>query len=136
MISKAIFYFSFLFLLFFNCVLAQVKSNEPSKQKFTLSGTITDAKSNETIIGVNVYITELKTGTTTNEYGFYSITIPNGTYTVQLSSIGFETQEEKIVLDKNIKFNFKLSTAEEQLKEVVITDNRKATNIRKENSHI
>ena len=112
-------------------MVAQVKNNEPFKQKFTLSGTITDSKSNETVIGVNVYITELKTGTTTNEYGFYSITIPNGTYTVQLSSIGFETQEEKIVLDKNIKFNFKLSGSEEQLEEVVITDNRKATNIRK-----
>jgi hypothetical protein len=131
MISKAIFYISILFLLFFNSVFAQEKNNDPSKQKFTLSGTITDAKSNETVIGVNVYIAELKTGTSTNEYGFYSITIPNGTYTVQLSSMGFESMEEKIVLDKNVKNNFKLSAAEEQLQEVVVTDNRKATNIRK-----
>ena len=131
MTSKLIYYTTFLFLLVINSIFAQVKNNEPFKQKFTLSGTITDSKSNETVIGVNVYITELKTGTTTNEYGFYSITIPNGTYTVQLSSMGFETREEKIVLDKNIKFNFKLSGSEEQLEEVVITDNRKATNIRK-----
>ena len=131
MITKAFLYTSVLFLLFFNAVLAQEKNNESGKQKFTLSGTITESKSNETIIGVNVFIPELKTGTTTNEYGFYSITIPGGTYTIQLSSIGYETREEKIVLDKNIKNNFKLSASEEQLQEVVITDNRKATNIRK-----
>ena len=131
MITKAISYFTILSLLFLNTVVAQVKGNEPSKQKFTLSGTITDTRSNETVIGVNVYIAELKTGTTTNEYGFYSITIPNGTYSVQFSAIGFETTEVQIVLDKNIKNNFKLTASEEQLKEVVITDNRKATNIRK-----
>jgi outer membrane receptor protein involved in Fe transport len=129
--SKAFFYFTLLLIFTINSLFAQVKNNESSKQKFTLSGIISDSKSNETIIGVNVFIPELKTGTTTNEYGFYSITIPNGTYTIQLSSVGFQTLEEKIVLDKNIKNNYKLSGSEEQLQEVIITDNRKATNIRK-----
>lgn len=129
--SKAFFYFTLLLLFTINSLFAQVKNNDSSKQKFTLSGTISDSKSNETIIGVNVFIPELKTGTTTNEYGFYSITIPNGTYTIQLSSVGFQILEEKIVLDKNIKNNFKLAASEEQLQEVIITDNRKATNIRK-----
>jgi hypothetical protein len=117
MITKAISYFTILSLLFINTIAAQVKGNESSKQKFTLSGTITDTKSNETVIGVNVYIAELKTGTTSNEYGFYSITIPTGTYSVQFSAMGFETTEERIVLDKNIKNNFKLTASEEQLKD-------------------
>jgi hypothetical protein len=47
-------------------------------------GTIIDANSNETLIGVNVVIPELKTGVTTNEYGF-TITLPKGNYTVQIS---------------------------------------------------
>ena len=51
-----------------------------SQEKFTISGTISDIKSNETLIGVNVLINDLKTGTTTNEYGFYSITLPKGIY--------------------------------------------------------
>ncbi|MDI5950371.1 TonB-dependent receptor [Flavobacterium sp. LB2P84] len=106
-------------------------SSELTKQKFTLSGTVSDAKSNETIIGVNVYFPELKTGTITNEYGFYSITIPKGNYTIQLSFVSFETIIENVNLDKNTKSNFKLFSNEEQLEEVVITTNRKATNIRK-----
>jgi outer membrane receptor protein involved in Fe transport len=131
MISKVFFYSSFLLLLTINSLFAQVKKIESSKQKFTLSGTISDLKSNETIIGVNVFIPELKTGTTTNEYGFYSITIPKGNYTVEISYISYQTITESINLDKNIKNDYKLSSAEEQLQEVIITDNRKATNIRK-----
>jgi len=123
MISKAFCYLTFLMFFFFTSAFSQ--------EKFTLSGTITDTKSNETLIGVNIYIPELKTGTTTNEYGFYSITIPKGTYTVQISYLSFQTQTETITLNQNIKNNFKLSGIEEQLEEIVITDNRKATNIRK-----
>lgn len=102
-----------------------------SQQKFTLSGSITDAKNNETLIGVNVYIPQLKTGTTTNEYGFYSITVPQNNYTLQISYLGFEMIEQAVELDKNSKINFQLTNLEEQLKEVIVTDNRKATNIQK-----
>jgi hypothetical protein len=53
------------------------------------------------------------------------------TYTVQISFVGYQTVEQSIALDKNTKLNYKLSGEQEQLEEVVITDNRKATNIRK-----
>lgn len=102
-----------------------------SQEKFTLSGTITDSQSNETLIGVNILVPEINSGTMTNEYGFYSITLPQGTYIVQLSYIGFQTITETITLDKNITKNFKLSEAAESLDEVVITDNIEELNIRK-----
>jgi len=133
MISKLTYLTTFLFVLFINSVWAQkgISPEDPGLEKFTISGTITDAKNNETLIGVNVYIPELKSGTTTNEYGFYSITIPKGNYTLQISYMSYQTITETVNLDKNIKNNYKLSSFEEQLQEVVITDNRKATNIRK-----
>jgi len=102
-----------------------------SQEKFTLSGTISDANSNETLIGVNIFIPEIKAATTTNEYGFYSLTVPKGTYKVQISYVSFQTIEQTVTLDKNTKNNFQLSSNEEQLQEVVITDNRTATNTRK-----
>lgn len=111
------------FLFFASSVFAQ--------EKFTLSGTITDANNNETLIGVNISIPELKTGVTTNEYGFYSITVPQGNYTVQISFVGYATIEQTVNLDKNTKSSYQLLGAEQQLEEVVITDDRKATNIRK-----
>ena len=102
-----------------------------SQEKFTLSGTITDTNSNETLIGVNITIPELKTGVTTNEYGFYSITIPKGIYNLQIISLNYKTIEETINLNKNTKINFKLSSKETALQEVVIIDKKNATAIRK-----
>ena len=115
----------------FPFLLMLITFNSFSQEKFTLSGTITDAKNNETLIGVNIFIKELNTGITTNEYGFYSITIPIGTYTVQVSYLGFKTTEETINLDKNSKNNFKILSEDEVLEEVVIDNNKKATNIKK-----
>ena len=76
--------------------LGSVFTKTFSQEKITLSGTIKDKKSTETLIGVNVYIDELKTGTNTNEYGFYSLTIPTGSYTIRISYVGYQTIEEKM----------------------------------------
>ena len=102
-----------------------------SQERYTISGTVSDAKSNETLIGVNVAIVELKTGVTTNEYGFFSITLPKGNYKLAISSLGFQTIIEDVTLDKSIKNNFKLISNEEVLEEVVVLDKSKKTNIRK-----
>ncbi len=123
-------YTSLLFL-FCNLIFSQeINSNEAFKQKITLSGTIKDSKTNESIIGVNIYIPEIKAGISTNEYGFYSITIPKGNYTLQITYIGYSTITEKIVLDKTQKRNILLVENGQQLDEVVVTE-KKTTNIRK-----
>ena len=70
--------------------LGSVFTKTFSQEKITISGTIKDNKSTETLIGVNVYIDELKTGTNTNEYGFYSLTIPTGSYTIRISYVGYQ----------------------------------------------
>jgi hypothetical protein len=111
------------FLLLFATAFAQ--------EKFTLSGTLTDSGSNETIIGSTIYIKELQTGVSTNEYGFYSISLPAGTYTVQISSIGFGSIEETVVLDRNIRKNYKLEPGVQELEEVVVTSDNPKANIRK-----
>ena len=101
-----------------------------SQEKFTISGTILNGNSNESLIGVNIFIPEIKAGITTNEYGFYSLTIPRGNYTIQISYIGYETISETLTLDKNQKKNYSLVESGQQLEEVIITE-KKATNIRK-----
>ena len=101
------------------------------QEKVTLSGVISDANNNETLIGVSVYVSELNIGTYTNEDGFYSITLPKGNYTLQISYIGFETFSEKLEIDQNVKKNFSLKESKQELKEVVITENAYKTNIKK-----
>ncbi|PHN92485.1 hypothetical protein CSC80_16160 [Maribacter sp. 6B07] len=101
------------------------------QQKYTLSGTISEVSSNETLIGVTVAIPELKTGVTTNEYGFYSITLPEGTYTVLISYLGFEDITQQITLTENRRKDFLLIEEAEQLEEVVVTENVEKMDIRK-----
>ena len=105
MITKQNIVFFILLLSSLTSFSQETKLNETAKQKFTLSGIITDVNSNETLIGVNIIIPELKTGVTTNEYGFYSITLPQGIYAVQISYLGYQNIEESISLNQNIKNN-------------------------------
>ena len=102
-----------------------------AQRKFTLSGTVTEGASNETLIGVTIAIPELRTGVTTNEYGFYSITLPEGQYEIQLSSLGFEDIVRSIDLNQNLKINFQMNERPEQLEEVVVTEESGRINIRK-----
>ena len=101
-----------------------------SQEKVTLSGTITAANSNETIIGSNIVIKSIPAYTSTNEYGFYSITIPKGNYKIEISSIGFQTKEINVDLNKNTKLNISISENSEELQEVIITE-KKTTNTQK-----
>lgn len=102
-----------------------------AQEKFTLSGTITDQSSNETLIGVNIIFPEIQAGTTTNEYGFYSITVPKGDYKLQISYLGFTTISETISLFENKTNNYKLTESSESLDEIVITENVEKLNIKK-----
>ncbi|MEC3908522.1 TonB-dependent receptor [Tamlana sp. 2201CG12-4] len=101
-----------------------------AQDKFTLSGTISEKKSNETLIGVNVIFPEIQTGTTTNEYGFYSITLPKGTYNIVISYLGFAAQTETISLTENITRDYSLVDELESLDAIVITENIEKLNIK------
>jgi hypothetical protein len=101
-----------------------------SQEKSTISGSVYDSNNNETLIGVSIYFPELSTGTTTNEYGFYSITIPTGIYKVQVSYLGFTSIVESINLSEKITKNFKLTEETESLNEIIIEGNIEKLNIR------
>lgn len=90
-------------------------------EKFTLSGYVMDGESKETLIGATVYINEISKGITTNEYGFYSITLPEGSYEITYSFLGFETKVQQIDISENVEFS-PLMKLGNTLDEVVISD--------------
>ncbi|WP_127132414.1 TonB-dependent receptor [Pseudoflavitalea rhizosphaerae] len=102
-----------------------------SQEKFTLSGTVTIKSNTETIIGASIFIPEAKVTIVTNSYGFYSITLPKGEYTIVISYVGFENIEEHISLTGNIRKNFSMLEKSKTLDSVVIKHNRSASNIQK-----
>ena len=99
--------------------------------KHTISGSISEAASNETLIGVSIVVPELHTGVTTNEYGFYSITLPEGEYQIQVNYLGFQDIVQDISLTEDRRINFQMIEEIEQLEEVIVTDDADKMNIRK-----
>ncbi len=94
-----------------------------AQETYTLSGFLRDKESGETLIGANVYVNELKTGTVSNTYGFYSLTLEKGTYSLFYSYVGYEPQSKQVILDKDMVLDVQLGTGIE-LGEVVITEEK------------
>ena len=115
-------FFVFIFLLFGSFLIGQ--------ERVTLSGYITDNQSNETLFGVNVIFPELQFGTTTNEYGFYSISLPKGIHEIRISYLGFNGSQQEINIEQQLTQNFKLAPAFELLDEVIVEDDIEKLNIR------
>ncbi|NTW26560.1 MAG: TonB-dependent receptor, partial [Lentimicrobium sp.] len=118
-------------IFFVSPLLANPDPDDSGGKRMTISGYISDKKTGEELIGATVYINEIKTGTTTNVYGFYSISLVPGSYTILYSYIGYAGVEKSIELKENITLNIELNTRETRLKEVVITADRPDENIRK-----
>ena len=111
-------------LLFFHQTYAQ--------EKFTVSGTITNNEAGEALIGANVNVPALKTGTNTNNYGFYSLTIPRtDSLEIVFSHIGYAVQAKKIHLNQNIELDIKLKISTGSLDEVAITGQQLDENVTK-----
>ena len=103
-----------------------------SAQNFTVSGTIKDAANGEDLIGALIGIAEMPgKGAATNSYGFYSLTLPSGDYTLIVQSLGYQTRLEKIVLKSDFSLTVELNAVGSELKEVQITDSRSSDNVRK-----
>ncbi len=98
---------------------------------FTLSGNITDKKNGEDLIGAMVSAQNTKSGTVSNSYGLYSLTLPSGSYTIVFSYTGYIMQEIQINLTGNEKLNVALEPKLNELEEVVVTAERKNANVSK-----
>ncbi len=92
------------------------------QDKFTLSGYVKDASTGEELIGVTVWVDEIKNGTTTNFYGFYSVTLPAGDYTLNYSYVGYKSIQKTVTLSANTEFNIDLPSEALEIDGVVITD--------------
>ena len=117
------------YLLFQFFLIAFTAQNLYSQNTRTISGYISEAESGETLIGANVYIIEDQKGTISNEYGFYSISLPPRTYTLQFSYLGFITIERKIDLTTNLKLDVELSSVAAELQEIVISSEAANANV-------
>ena len=101
-------YFLIVVLCFFSIVAF-------SQNKFTISGGIKDDAKGEEIISARIKVKDQPIGSNSNEYGFFSITLPEGKYTLIVSAYGFLTQEIEVNLNQNVQLSVQMKNPVQEL---------------------
>lgn len=96
----------------------------------TISGYVRDASNGEALIGVNVTIPSRQVGTSSNAYGFFSLTVPEGSYELLFQYMGYEKEKRSLNLEENTKLEVELRPTSTQLKEVEVSAQRSDANVR------
>ena len=116
-------------VLIFVCLFGLVFSAF-AQQKGQVVGLIKDAETNETLVGVSVYVEREQLGTTTDENGRYNLDLPIGEHTLRVSYVGYTTITKKVSIgNKPVTINLKLEPESEKLSEVQVTSERKDRNV-------
>ena len=90
-------------------------------QKYTVSGEVTDAQNGESLIGVNIFAEGTQVGTSTNAYGFYSLRLDAGQYTIVYQYLGYEVQRKKLNINKDLTIDVDLVEAGQSLDAIEVT---------------
>ena len=104
-----------------------------SQNSFTLSGYVTEEETGESLIGVSVFDEKSLKGTTTNQYGFYSLTLESGTYSIQYSFIGLKTYSKTINLNEDKRVNISLKDNSIKTDEVTVKGEKSDKNVESTN---
>ncbi|MCE7067647.1 TonB-dependent receptor [Dyadobacter sp. CY326] len=101
-----------------------------AQNRHTVSGYVKDQANGEGLIGVSVYVREAETGVVTNPYGFYSLTLPEGNYTLVFSYIGYQKVEKTANLDTDRTVSIEMSDESTDLQEVTVSTQKEDENVR------
>ncbi|MEZ0486016.1 TonB-dependent receptor [Fibrella aquatica] len=119
-------------LIFFtSLILIGLAVGTQAQDRLTVNGYVKDASNGEGLIGVSVYSKESATGAVTNNYGFYAVTLPKGTYTFVITYVGYEKETRTVTLtDQNVRLDLELREEGRDLKELVVSTRRDDDNVK------
>ena len=126
--NPKVIYKSFLIISLF--LVLFTGKNLYAEKYHTFSGYIKDAANGEALIGASVYIDSIKAGVSSNMYGFYSLTLPEGVYTVKIFTQGYSTIEKIIKLTGDIKYDIDLNVKPVEMKGIIVLAEKENENIR------
>ena len=101
-------------------LLCMASSTLWGQNQFTISGYISDQASGEALIGANIWAPTQRVGTSSNVYGFYSLTLPEGTHVIRLQYLGYATLNFEVNLVENMDQNFEMEAVDNVLNEVEV----------------
>lgn len=106
------------------CLLLMQTRHACAQQKYTVSGYVKDQQNGESLIGISVSKAGTSLGTVTNEYGFFSLTLPAGDHEIQFSYIGYAPIKMSVSLKSNKNLDVKMEKSSSQLSTVTVTGNK------------
>jgi hypothetical protein len=115
------------FLLLFSVLLCGMVC---AQNRYTINGYVRDSATGETIIGASVTVNSLSKTITTNQYGYYSITLEEGDYTLSVTHISYFTNSANISLKENLKLDILLAPKSSAISEVVVFSRKKDANVK------
>jgi outer membrane cobalamin receptor len=120
----------FNFTLIGNNITVKQTGTAGKQETYVFSGIILD-DTRQPLPGASLYIKESKTAVNTDDSGKFSVRLPSGNYTVTIRYLGFKNRDERVNLTRNANINLSMEPDAQSLEEVVISQNNKATDIRK-----
>ncbi|MEZ5035613.1 MAG: TonB-dependent receptor [Chitinophagaceae bacterium] len=124
----------FLFLIFLIPCLGTVifaqKTGKEKTNRVVLNGYVKDSLSGESLIGASVVVNGAAKGVVSNLYGFYSITLPEGDYTITVSSVSYINKSLNVHLEKDVSYNFNLVPQSFVLSDVVVVSKPRDHNVK------
>ncbi|MGV3657494.1 MAG: TonB-dependent receptor [Chitinophagaceae bacterium] len=114
-----------LFLVF----LSAIATSLIAQGRYTLNGYIRDSSTGESVIGATVTIVGQQKATASNQYGFYSITLDEGSYEVSVAHVSYQTKQQAVELNGNLKIDFSLLAKSAAMSEVVVYSRRRDANV-------
>lgn len=109
---------SYLLFMMIICILCSQKVQ--AQQKITVSGFIKEAETGESMIGATVGVKGTTIGSSSNDYGFYSISVAPGTYTLIFSFLGFTEVDTTLILTQDVRLNINMTTAINEIQEITV----------------
>lgn len=100
--------------------------SKPAVRRFTISGYVTDGASSETLIGANILENHRATGTASNSFGFYSLTLPEGETELTFSYLGYESRQSRFTLARDTLLNVSLTSNNRLAEVLILSDKREA----------
>ena len=117
------------FVLMVTMLIIGLQTSLIGQGKATLNGYIRDASNGEELIGVTVYVNQINGGVASNHYGFYSLTLDPGVYTIMYSYIGYKTLVKEIELTSDLSMNLEMATNALELEDVVVMAEKEDVNV-------
>lgn len=114
-----------------NASTSGTTANSNTGRLRSVSGYVKDSKTGEALIGATVYIREIKAASSTNQYGFYSVSMLPGDYNIDFSYVGYATINKSINLKDNLVINLELEDDAKLIEEVVVKTDRPEDKIRR-----